>query len=143
MDNIKQEELKKAYKKEKNHRIRARMVAVRIVQVRNMSVEKAARLQVRCSTRVCGRFAPLRRRKSPSSSRTRPCRSCTDVHTGTCATRPTKFCPADSSRCPFSRIPRKASWIWWEMRLRTHPRPYDMTPWALSAWPFTTTGIPI
>ena len=42
------EELEKAYKKEKNHKVRARMVAVRMVRVRNMSVSETADIQGRC-----------------------------------------------------------------------------------------------
>ena len=46
MDDIKREELEKACKK--IHRVRARMVAVRMVRVLNMSIEETASLQVRC-----------------------------------------------------------------------------------------------
>ena len=38
MDDIKLEELEKACKKEKNHKVRTRMVAVRMVRVLNISV---------------------------------------------------------------------------------------------------------
>ena len=48
MDSTKLEELEKAYKKEKNHKVRARMVAVRMVRVRNMSVSETADIQGRC-----------------------------------------------------------------------------------------------
>ena len=49
MDSTTLEELEKAYKKEKNHKVRTRMVAVRMVHVRNMSVEETADILVRCS----------------------------------------------------------------------------------------------
>ena len=52
MDDTKLEELEKACKKEKDHKVRARMVAVRIVRVLNISVEETANLQVHCPTRV-------------------------------------------------------------------------------------------
>ena len=52
MDDIKREELEKACKKEKDHKIRTRMVAVRMVRVLNMSVEETANLQVHCPTWV-------------------------------------------------------------------------------------------
>ena len=52
MDDIKREELEKACKKE-NHKIRTRMVAVRMVRVLNISVEETANLQVHCPTWVC------------------------------------------------------------------------------------------
>ena len=45
MDDIKREELEKACKKEKNHKVRTRMVAVRMVRVRNMSVNETADIQ--------------------------------------------------------------------------------------------------
>ena len=48
MDDIKREEFEKAYKKEKDHKVRTRMVAFRMVRVLNMSVEGAANLQIRC-----------------------------------------------------------------------------------------------
>ena len=48
MNDTKLEELKKAYKKEKDYKIRIRMVTVRMVRVLNMSVEETASLQVRC-----------------------------------------------------------------------------------------------
>ena len=50
MDNTKREELKKACKKEKDHKVRARMVAVRMIRVFNMTVEEAADILVRCPT---------------------------------------------------------------------------------------------
>ena len=52
MDDIKREELEKACKKEKNHKVRTRMAAVRMVRVLNMSVEETANLQVHCPTWV-------------------------------------------------------------------------------------------
>ena len=48
MDSTKLEELEKAYKKEKNYMLRARMVAVRMVRVRNMSLSGTADIQGRC-----------------------------------------------------------------------------------------------
>ena len=53
MDDAKREELEKACKKEKSHKVRTRMVAVRMVRmvrmarVLNMSVEEAADIQGR------------------------------------------------------------------------------------------------
>ena len=44
MGDMNREELEKAYKKEKNHKVRARMVAVRMVRVRNMPVDEAANM---------------------------------------------------------------------------------------------------
>ena len=52
MDDTKREELEKACKREKNHKVRTRMVVVRMVRVRNMSVEETADIPVRCSTWV-------------------------------------------------------------------------------------------
>ena len=52
MDDIKREELEKACKKEKDHKVRTRMVAVRMVRVLNISVEETASILVRCSTWV-------------------------------------------------------------------------------------------
>ena len=52
MDDTKREELKKVCKKEKNHKVRTRMVAVRMIRVRNMFVEETADIMVRCSTWV-------------------------------------------------------------------------------------------
>ena len=52
MDDIKREELEKVCKKEKNHKVRTRMVAVRMVRVLGMSVEETANLQVHCPTWV-------------------------------------------------------------------------------------------
>ena len=46
MDDIKREELEKACK---NYKVRTRMVAVRMVRVRNMPVEETADILVRCS----------------------------------------------------------------------------------------------
>ena len=47
MNDTKQEELEKACKKEKNHKVRARMVTVCMVRVRNMSVSETADIQGR------------------------------------------------------------------------------------------------
>ena len=44
------EELEKAYKKEKDYKIRIRVVTVRMVRVRNMPVEETADILVRCPT---------------------------------------------------------------------------------------------
>ncbi len=52
MDDIKPEELEKACKKEKDHKVRTRMVAARMARVLNMSVEETANLQVHCPTWV-------------------------------------------------------------------------------------------
>ena len=52
MNDIKQEEFEKACKKEKNHKVRIRMVAVRMVHVLNMSVDETTHLQVHCPTWV-------------------------------------------------------------------------------------------
>ena len=48
MDDIKREELEKTCKK--IHKVRARIVAVRMVRVLNMSVEETASIQVHCPT---------------------------------------------------------------------------------------------
>ena len=48
MGDTKLEELEKACKKEKDHKVRTRMVAARMVRVRNMPVEETAKIQVRC-----------------------------------------------------------------------------------------------
>ena len=48
MNDTKLEELEKACKKEKDHKVRTRMVAVRMVRVLNMSVDETAKIQVRC-----------------------------------------------------------------------------------------------
>ena len=45
MDDIKWEELEKAYKKEKDHKIIIKMVTVRMVRVCNMSVNETADIQ--------------------------------------------------------------------------------------------------
>ena len=50
MNDIKREELEKTCKK--IHKVRIRMVAVRMVRVLDMSVEGTANLQVRCPTWV-------------------------------------------------------------------------------------------
>ena len=47
MNDTKREELGKTCKKEKEHKIRARMVAVRMVRVPNMSVDEVADIQRR------------------------------------------------------------------------------------------------
>ncbi len=47
MDDTKLEELEKAYRKEKDYKVRIRMVSVRMVRVRNMSVEETADIQGR------------------------------------------------------------------------------------------------
>ena len=52
MDDTKREELEKACKKEKNHKVRARMVVVRMVRVRHMPVEETADILLRCPTWV-------------------------------------------------------------------------------------------
>ena len=52
MNDTKREELEKACKKEKDQKVRTRMVAVRMVRVLNMSVDEAASIQVHCSTWV-------------------------------------------------------------------------------------------
>ena len=54
MDDIKREELEKACKK--IHKIRARIVAVRMVRVLNMSVEETASIQVHCPTWIRDRL---------------------------------------------------------------------------------------
>ena len=51
MDGIKREELEKTCKK-KDHKVRAKMAAARMVRVLNMSVEETASLQIRCPTWV-------------------------------------------------------------------------------------------
>ena len=50
MDGIKLEELEKAFKKEKDRKVRVRMVAVHVVHMLDMSVEETARIQVLCPT---------------------------------------------------------------------------------------------
>ena len=52
MNDIKQKELEKTCKKENDYKVRARMVAVRMVRVLNISVETVS-IQVRCLTWVC------------------------------------------------------------------------------------------
>ena len=49
MDDTKREELEKACKKEKDHKVRTRMVAICMVRVPNISVEETADILVRCS----------------------------------------------------------------------------------------------
>ena len=53
MDDTKREELEKACKKENDHKVRPRMVAVRMVRVRNMSVSETVDIQGRCPNWVC------------------------------------------------------------------------------------------
>ena len=50
MNDTKREELEKVCKKEKDHKVQVRMVAVRMVRVRNMPVEETAVILVRCPT---------------------------------------------------------------------------------------------
>ena len=50
MDDTKLEELEKTCKKEKDHKVRTRMIAVRMVRVRSMSVDGTASIRVRCPT---------------------------------------------------------------------------------------------
>ena len=52
MDYTKREDLEKACKKEKDHKVRTRIVAVRMVRVLNMSVDEAASIPVHCPTWV-------------------------------------------------------------------------------------------
>ena len=52
MNDTKREELEKACKKEKDQKVRTRMVAVRMVRVLDMSVDEAASIQVHCPTWV-------------------------------------------------------------------------------------------
>ena len=56
MDDTKLEELEKAYKKEKDYKIRIRMVTVRMVRVRNMSVNETADIQGRSPNWVRNRL---------------------------------------------------------------------------------------
>ena len=51
MDDIKREELEKVCKR--THKVRAIMVAVRMVRVFNISAEETATIQVRCPAWVC------------------------------------------------------------------------------------------
>ena len=53
MDTTKQEELEKAYKKEKDPRVAARMLAVHVVCVRKQSISGAAANLMRSNRRVC------------------------------------------------------------------------------------------
>ena len=48
MDDTKREELEKACKKENEHKVRTRIVAVRMVRVPNMSVDETADILVHC-----------------------------------------------------------------------------------------------
>ena len=52
MNDTKREELEKACKKEKDQKVRTRMVAVRMVRVLDMSVDEAADILVHCPTWV-------------------------------------------------------------------------------------------
>ena len=52
MNDTKREELEKACKKEKDQKVRTRMAAVRMVRVRNMSVDETADIRVHCPTWV-------------------------------------------------------------------------------------------
>ena len=56
MDGIKLEELEKAFKKEKDHKVRVRMAAVHVVHMLDMSVEETARIQALCPTWVRNRL---------------------------------------------------------------------------------------
>ena len=56
MNDTKREELGKACKKEKDHKVRARMVAVRMVRVRNMTVDEVADIQGRSPNWVRNRL---------------------------------------------------------------------------------------
>ena len=47
MDDTKLEELEKACKKEKSHKVQTRMIAVRMIRVRNMSVDDTVDIQGR------------------------------------------------------------------------------------------------
>ena len=48
MNDTKREELEKACKKEKDQKVRTKMVAVRMVRVLDMSVDETADILVRC-----------------------------------------------------------------------------------------------
>ena len=52
MDNTKQEELEKACKKEKDHKVRTRMITVRMVRARNIAVDETADILIRCPSWV-------------------------------------------------------------------------------------------
>ena len=52
MNDTKREELEKACKRERDQKVRTRMIAVRMVRVRNMSVDETADILVRCPTWV-------------------------------------------------------------------------------------------
>ena len=52
MNDTKREELEKACKKEKDHKVRTKMVAVRMVRVLNMSADETADIRVHCPTWV-------------------------------------------------------------------------------------------
>ena len=53
--------------KEKDHRVRARMVAVRMVRVFNMSVEETASLQVRAPRGSANGYAVMTKEASKAS----------------------------------------------------------------------------
>ena len=55
MDDAKLKELEKAYRKEKDYRVRIRMVTVRMVRVRNMTVNETADIQTWRPTRIRNR----------------------------------------------------------------------------------------
>ena len=56
MDDTKLEELEKACKKEKDQRVRTRIVAVRMVRVLNISVDETASILVHCPTWIRDRL---------------------------------------------------------------------------------------
>ena len=56
MDDIKREELEKACKKEKDHKVRTRRLPFAWCGVLNMSVEETASILVRCPTWVRDRL---------------------------------------------------------------------------------------
>ena len=68
MDDIKREQLEKAQKTKKDHRVRIRTVAVRMVRVLDMSVDGTASLQVPLFHVDPRPAVPLRRRRFTGSS---------------------------------------------------------------------------
>ena len=56
MNNAKREELEKACKKEKNHKIQTRMITVRIVRARNISMDDTVDILIRCPNWVRNRL---------------------------------------------------------------------------------------
>ena len=56
MNDTKREELEKVCKKKMDQKVRTRMVAVRMVRVRNMSVDETADILVQCPTWVRDRL---------------------------------------------------------------------------------------